>query len=88
MSFTGKILLVDDEPHIRKYLGFIARGLGSPVIIEAGNGEEALAKYRLEMPELVLLDVNMPGMDGLETLTAIRAHDPNALVVMLTSLVK
>jgi two-component system, chemotaxis family, chemotaxis protein CheY len=87
MPFTGKILLVDDEPHIRKYLGLIARGLGAPTIIEAGNGVEALALYQQESPELVLLDVNMPGMDGLEILAAILAQDPDALVVMLTSLV-
>jgi CheY-like chemotaxis protein len=87
MPFTGKILLVDDEPHIRKYLGLIARGLGTPVIIEAGNGVDALAKYQQESPQLVLLDVNMPGMDGLEILAAILAQDPKALVVMMTSLV-
>jgi CheY-like chemotaxis protein len=87
MPFTGKILLVDDEPHIRKYLGLIARGLGAPVIIEAGNGVDALAKYQQESPQLVLLDVNMPGMDGLEILAAILVQDPNAVVVMLTSLV-
>ena len=87
MPFTGKILLIDDEPHIRKYLALIARGLGAPVIIEAGNGLDALAKYQQESPQLVLLDVNMPGMDGLEILAAILAQDPKALVVMMTSLV-
>jgi CheY-like chemotaxis protein len=87
MPFTGKILLIDDEPHIRKYLALIARGLGAPVIIEAGNGPDALAKYQQESPQLVLLDVNMPGMDGLEILAAILAQDPKALVVMMTSLV-
>ena len=74
MPFTGKILLIDDEPHIRKYLALIARGLGAPVIIEAGNGLDALAKYQQESPQLVLLDVNMPGMDGLEILAAILAR--------------
>ena len=87
MPFTGKILLIDDEPHIRKYLALIARGLGAPVIIEAGDGLAALAKYQQESPQLVLLDVNMPGMDGLEILAAILAQDPKALVVMMTSLV-
>jgi CheY-like chemotaxis protein len=87
MPFTGKILLIDDEPHIRKYLALIARGLGAPVIIEAGDGLDALAKYHQESPQLVLLDVNMPGMDGLEILAAILAQDPKALVVMMTSLV-
>ena len=87
MPFTGKILLIDDEPHIRKYLALIARGRGAPVIIETGDGLDALAKYQQESPQLVLLDVNMPGMDGLEILAAILAQDPKALVVMMTSLV-
>jgi CheY-like chemotaxis protein len=86
MPFTGKILLVDDEPHVRKYIGLLARGLGSPVIIEAANGEEALARYAEESPDLVLLDVNLPGMDGVQILSAILAQDPDAVVVMLTSL--
>jgi CheY-like chemotaxis protein len=86
MPFTGKILLVDDEPHVRKFIGLLAGGLGSPVIIEAANGEEALAKFALESPDLVLLDVNLPDMDGLQVLSAILAQDPDAKVVMLTSL--
>ena len=45
MTFNGKILLVDDEPHVRKFIGLVAGGLGSPVIIEAATGEEALAKF-------------------------------------------
>jgi CheY-like chemotaxis protein len=86
MPFTGKILLVDDEPHVRKYVGLLARGLGSPVIFEASNGEEALALYAQKSPDLVLLDVNLPGMDGVQVLSAILAQDPDAVVVMLTSL--
>ena len=86
MTFTGKILLVDDEAHVRKFIGLIASGLGSPVIIEAANGEEALAKFAAESPDLVLLDVNLPDMDGLQVLSAILAQDPDAKVVMLTSL--
>lgn len=86
MKFDGMILLVDDEPHIRKYISLILRTLGQPIIVEAGNGEEALAAYHREDPDLVLMDVNMPRMDGIETLKALRAHDPNAAVIMLTSL--
>jgi CheY-like chemotaxis protein len=86
MSFNGKILLVDDEAHIRKYVGLIARGLGSPVIVEAADGEQALALYAKESPDLVLLDVNLSGIDGVQVLSAILAQDPDALVVMLTSL--
>ncbi len=86
MNFTGSILLVDDEAHIRKYVGLILRQLGAPTIFEAANGEEAIALYQREHPDLVLLDVNMPIMDGMETLKQLKAIDPACIVVMLTSL--
>lgn len=86
MPFNGKILLIDDEAHIRKYVGLITRGLGSPVIIEAADGEQGLALYAKESPDLVLLDVNLSGIDGVQVLSAILAQDPDALVVMLTSM--
>ena len=68
MNFQGTILLIDDEPHIRKYVGLILRQLGAPTLVEASNGEEGVAAYLRENPDLVLLDVNMPIMDGIETL--------------------
>jgi len=86
MNFTGSILLVDDEIHIRKFVGLILQQLGAPTIFEAANGEEALATYAREKPDLLLLDVNMPVMDGIETLRRLRAADPEAVVIMLTSL--
>jgi two-component system chemotaxis response regulator CheY len=87
MSFNGVILLVDDEPHIRKYVSLILQQLGRPTIHEAGNGEDAVAAYQREQPDLVLLDVSMPRMDGIETLRALKAIDPACAVVMLTSMV-
>ncbi len=86
MSFPGKILLVDDEAHIRKFVSLILRQISQPVIVEAGNGEDALKTYQAEKPELVLLDVNMPRMDGMETLRRLKEIDPDCVVVMLTSL--
>ena len=86
MSFSGKILIVDDEAHVRKFVGLIVRQLGSPVVIEAGNGDDALQLYASERPDLVLLDVNMPGRDGLQTLRALAEIDPQCVVIMLTSL--
>ncbi len=86
MNFTGMIMLVDDEPHIRKYISLILKTLGSPIIVEASNGEEALETYQRENPDLVLMDVNMPKMDGLEALKKLREIDPNCVVIMLTSL--
>lgn len=84
MNFNGMILLVDDEPHIRKYVSLILKQLGAPIIIEAGNGEDGVAAYKRENPDLVLLDVNMPKMDGIETLRALKQYDPNCVVIMLT----
>jgi len=86
MPFAGKILVVDDEPHVRKYVSLIVRGLGTPTVIEATDGQDALAKYEAERPDLTLLDVNMQVMDGLQTLAAIQKINPDAVVVMLTSL--
>jgi len=86
MAFNGKTLLVDDESHIRKFIGLLLKQLGSPTIFEAANGQEALTLYHSENPDLVLLDVNMPIMDGLETLKKLKEIDPECLVIMLTSL--
>lgn len=86
MEFNGTVLIVDDEPHIRRYIALILRKLGSPEIIEAGNGEEAITLYAQHQPDLVLMDVNMPVMDGVQALEQISASTPDALVVMLTSL--
>lgn len=85
MNFTGTILLIDDEAHIRKYIALILRQLGAPNIIEAGNGEEGVALYQEKKPDLVLLDVNMPVLDGIQTLRKLKEVDPDCLVIMLTS---
>ena len=62
------------------------RQLGTPTLLEAPNGQEAVAIYEREKPELVLLDINMPVMDGVETLKRLREINPDCVVVMLTSL--
>jgi two-component system chemotaxis response regulator CheY len=86
MNFAGKILLVDDEAHVRKFLSLVVRQLGSPAIIEASNGADAFEIYQRERPDIVLLDVNMPVQDGLQTLKQITDFDSGAVVIMLTSL--
>ncbi len=86
MEFNGTVLIVDDEPHIRKYIGLILRKLGNPTIHEAANGEEAITSFTEHRPDLVLMDVNMPIMDGIQALERISALNPDAIVVMLTSL--
>ena len=86
MSYPQTILLTDDEAHIRKFIGLILRKFDNPRILEAGDGVQALALYKEHRPDMVLLDVNMPNMDGLQALAQIKLADPEALVVMLTSL--
>ncbi len=86
MNFPGTILVVDDEAHIRKFLEIILKQLGATSLLDANNGEEALAIYARERPALVLMDVNMPIMDGMQTLEKLRALDPDCAVIMLTSM--
>ena len=69
---AGKILVVDDDPQIRRVMKATLVG-HSYEVIEARTGEEALEVSAREMPNLVLLDMNMPGMGGLETCRALRA---------------
>jgi two-component system KDP operon response regulator KdpE len=79
MSVT--ILVVDDEPQIRRVMRTTLTSNGYTVL-EARSGEEALELLHKERPELVLLDVNMPGMGGLETCRAIREHSDVAIIVV------
>ena len=86
MNFNGKILLVDDEPHIRVFVTLILKSMGKPNITEASNGEEALVAFKAIKPDVVLLDVNMPHLDGIQTLRKLKEIDPDCVVIMLTSL--
>jgi CheY-like chemotaxis protein len=87
MKLEGKVLVVDDEAHIRKFVSLMIQSLGDPIVLEAANGTAALQIYEREQPNLVLLDVNMPRVDGLQTLRNLKRVDPACTVVMLTSLV-
>lgn len=85
MNHRSDILIVDDEPHIRRFLGMILEELGATTLFEAGNGIEAVALYAQHRPTLVLMDINMPQMDGLHALSELQRLDPDVRVVMLTS---
>lgn len=88
MKIDGKVLVVDDESHIRKFVSLLIESIAAdPVVLQAANGGEALQVYEREKPALVLLDVNMPRVDGIQTLRKLRSLDPQCTVVMLTSLV-
>jgi two-component system chemotaxis response regulator CheY len=87
MNFKGSILLVDDEAHIRKYISLILKQLGATKIVEATNGEEAITVFQQQKPDVVLLDISMPLMNGLEALKKLKAIDPESVIIMLTSMV-
>ena len=78
----ANILVVDDEPQIRRVLRSTLSARGY-VITDAKSGEEALESFRKERPDLVLLDINMPGMGGIETCHEIRRIS-DAPIIMLT----
>ncbi len=80
---AGRILVVDDEPQIRRIMRTTLSGAAYEVD-DARTGEEALAKLRTFRPDLVLLDINMPGMGGLAACRAIREDDPGVAIIMLT----
>jgi CheY-like chemotaxis protein len=86
MKYEGKILLVDDEAHVRKFIGLVLKQLGATVLLEASNGREAVEVFKRESPNLVLLDVNMPIQDGIQTLRELRQLSTDCVIVMLTSL--
>jgi two-component system chemotaxis response regulator CheY len=80
-----KILLVDDEQHIRLFIKTLLTSMKYEVVAEARNGEEAVNLYRKIRPDLVIMDINMPIKTGEEALQEIIAEFPKAKVIMLTS---
>ncbi|MBI2144316.1 response regulator [Candidatus Woesearchaeota archaeon] len=68
-----KILVIDDEPNILKLVSFILESKGYEAV-EASSGREGIEKARKEKPDMIVLDVMMPGMDGFETARKIKAE--------------
>ncbi|MBI4926130.1 MAG: response regulator [Anaerolineae bacterium] len=81
----AKILIVDDAEFLRVRITKMLSGDGYEVF-EAENGLKAVDTYKEVHPDVVLMDVTMPEMDGLSALKEIRKMDPQARVVMLTAL--
>jgi two-component system chemotaxis response regulator CheY len=82
----ARILVVDDAAFMRKMVGDALADGGHEVVGEAGDGVEAIAQFQALRPDLVTLDITMPGKDGLAALADIMAADPSAKVVMCSAL--
>ncbi len=85
LSNPLKVLLIDDEAYFRLFVGKVLSISVNCTVIEAQNGQEAIALCQTGNPDLILLDINMPRMDGVQALPKIRALKAATPIVMLTS---
>ncbi len=84
MSIFGTILIVDDEKNSRMGLRQFLEGKGYE-ILDAGDGEEALALFQETKPDLVLADIRMPKLDGISLLEKIKLQSPDAFIILMTA---
>jgi DNA-binding NarL/FixJ family response regulator len=81
-----KILTVDDHPLLREGIAAVIHGEDDMLLVgEATNGHEAILGFRAHRPDVTLMDLQMPDMNGIDAITAIRNEFPNARVVVLTT---
>ena len=80
------ILICDDAAFMRMMIKDILTKNGYNVVGEAENGAKAVEKYQELKPDLVLMDITMPEMDGIQALKAIKAADPSATVIMCSAM--
>jgi two-component system chemotaxis response regulator CheY len=82
----ARVLVVDDAAFMRKMVSDALASGGHEIVGEAGNGAEAVDRYKELKPDLTTLDITMPEKDGLAALQEIMAIDPGAKVVMCSAL--
>ena len=82
----ARILIVDDSLAIRMILRTILESAGHEVVAEAADGRRALIEYCKHKPDLVTMDMNMPGMAGLEAIEQLMQIDPEVLVLVVSAL--
>jgi len=85
MPRPANALIVDDEPHVLVLLKGILKQLGIETVWEALDGTEALSKASINKPDVVLLDINLPEVNGLQVLAQLKADHPKMPVIIVSS---
>jgi DNA-binding NarL/FixJ family response regulator len=81
-----RVLTVDDHPMLREGIAAVLQGEEDMVIVaEASNGIEAIEQYRKHLPDVTLMDLQMPQLGGIDTIVAIRKDFPDARIIVLTT---
>ncbi len=81
----AKIMLVDDSKLVRKKLTDILTKIGHTIVCECERGDDALSGYRTYKPDIVTMDINMPGMDGIETTALLKKNYPDAKIIIISA---
>ncbi|MGZ0051558.1 response regulator [Brevibacillus gelatini] len=81
----ARILIADDSIVVREYIRIILQRAGHQVIAEAANGLDAYQQYKTHQPDVVMMDINMPGMNGIDTVKKIISEFPNAYIIMIST---
>lgn len=82
----ARVLVVDDAAFMRMKIQQVLEANGHTMAGEAGDGEEAIQKYSMVKPDVVILDITMPGMNGIEALRRIKEIDPKARVIICSAM--
>ena len=81
-----RVLICDDAAFMRLSIMKMLKGNGYDVAGEASNGDEAIEQYKILNPDIVLMDITMPGLDGISAVKAIKEYDPNAIIIMCSAM--
>lgn len=82
----ARVLIADDAMFMRKSIRQVLESNGHEVVGEAGNGAETIQLFTELKPELIILDITMPGMSGIDALKGLRAQDPTAKIIICSAL--
>jgi YesN/AraC family two-component response regulator len=80
-----RVLLADDESHVRTYMKYVIGTLNLKLVGEAVNGRDAVNLFREKQPDLLIMDLNMPVLNGEEAMAEILAEYPSARIIILSS---